>query len=102
MTAWTDNRQKSAPRKRPVPKMPEGYYSGDRPNPNLRAFVEAHLRERPYDPETDKYDVPAFDHPIETTKATAIDRRPAATFITKNYCTHVDEQSLLLDRIYSS
>jgi hypothetical protein len=37
--------------------MPEGYYSRDKPNPNLRAFVEAHLRERPYDPETDKYDV---------------------------------------------
>lgn len=52
--------------------MPEGYYSGDKPNPNLWAFVEAHLKERPYDPETDDYDVPAFDRPIETTKATAI------------------------------
>jgi len=50
--------------KREVPKMPEGYYSGDQPNPNLRAFVEAHLREKPYDPETDDYDVPAFDRPI--------------------------------------
>lgn len=55
-----------------VPKMPEGYYSGDKPNPNLRAFVEQHLKEQPYDPETDDYDVPAFDKPIETTKATAI------------------------------
>lgn len=126
-----------------VPKMPEGYYSGDKPNPNLRAFVEAHIKERPYDPDTDDYDVPAFDKPIETTKATviynmhtywskkphdairqyirhytkpgdlvldpfsgsggtalaalmegrkaiAIDRSPAATFITKNYCTPVD------------
>ncbi len=123
--------------------MPAGYYSGDQPNPNLRAFVEAHLVERPYDPEHDDYDVPAFNKPIETTKATAIynmhtywskkphdairqyiehytepgdlvldpfcgsggtalaalmtgrkavaiDRSPAATFITKNYCTPVD------------
>jgi DNA modification methylase len=130
-----------------VPKMPEGYYSGDKPNPNLRAFVEQHLKERPYDPETDDYDVPAFDTPIETTKATAIynmhtywskkphdairqyirhytkpgdlvldpfcgsggtalaalmegrkaiaiDRSPAATFITKNYCTPVDVDEL--------
>lgn len=132
---------------RDVPKMPEGYYSGDKPNPNLRAFVEAHLRDKPYDPETDDYDVPAFDTPIETTKATAIynmhtywskkphdairqyidhytepgdmvldpfcgsggtalaavmdgrkaiaiDRSPAATFITKNYCTPVDVNEL--------
>ena len=133
--------------KKPVAKMPEGYYSGDRPNPNLRAFVEQHQQERPYDPETDDFDVPAFDKPIETTKATAIynmhtywskkphdairqyirhytipgdlvldpmcgsggtalaalmegrkaiaiDRSPAATFITKNYCTPVDVDEL--------
>ena len=126
-----------------IPQMPKGYYSGDKPNSNLRAFVEAHLKEKPYDPTTDDYDVPAFDKPIETTKATAIynmhtywskkphdairqyirhytkpgdlvldpfcgsggtalaaliesrkaiaiDRSPAATFITKNYCTPVD------------
>lgn len=130
-----------------IPQMPEGYYSGDKPNPNLRAFVEQHLQERPYTPETDDYDVPAFDKPIETTKATAIynmhtywskkphdairqyirhytrpgdlvldpfcgsggtalaalmegrkaiaiDRSPAATFITKNYCTPVDVDEL--------
>ena len=122
--------------------MPDGYYSGDKPNPNLRAFVEAHLKERPYDPATDDYNAPAFNKPIETTKATAIynitywskklhdairqyirhytkhgdlvldpfcgsgstalaallenrkaiaiDRSPAATFITKNYCTPVN------------
>ena len=147
MTTWTDERKKPAQNRREIPKMPEGYYSGDKPNPNLRAFVEAHLLERPYDPETDKYDVPAFDHPIETTKATAIynmhtywskkphdairqyirhytkpgdlvldpfcgsggtalaalmegrkaiaiDRSPAATFITKNYCAPVDVEEL--------
>lgn len=130
-----------------VPKMPEDYYSGDKPNPNLRAFVEAHLKEWPYDSATDDYAVPAFDKPIETTKATAIynmhtywskkphdairqyirhhtkpgdlvldpfcgsggtalaalmdgrkaiaiDRSPAATFITKNYCTPVDVDGL--------
>jgi hypothetical protein len=27
--------------------MPVGYYSGDKPNPNLRAFVEQHIKERP-------------------------------------------------------
>jgi len=130
-----------------IPEMPAGYYSGDQPNPNLKAFVEQHLQERPYDPSTDDYDVPAFDQPIETTKATAIynmhtywskkphdairqyirhytqpgdlvldpfcgsggtalaalmegrkaiaiDRSPAATFITKNYCTPVDVKEL--------
>ncbi|HOV81589.1 MAG TPA: DNA methyltransferase, partial [Methanothrix sp.] len=145
MTAWTDNRHKSAQRKRPVPKMPEGYYSGDRPNPRLREFVEENMR--PYDPATDRYDVPPFNEPITTTKATAIynmhtywskkphdairqyirhytrpgdivldpfcgsggtalaalmegrkaiaiDRSPAATFITKNYCTPVDVDKL--------
>jgi DNA modification methylase len=125
--------------------IPEGYYSGDKPNPNLRKFVEEHAT--PYDPETDDYDVPAFNTPIETTKATAIynmhvywskkphtairqyiqhytrpgdivldtfcgsggtalvalldgrkaiaiDRSPAATFITKNHCTPVDTGAL--------
>ena len=133
--------------KQKIPQMPEGYYSGDKPNPNLRAFVERHILEHPYHPETDDYDVPAFDKPIETTKATAIynmhtywskkphdairqyirhytkpgdlvldpfcgsggtalaalmegrkaiaiDRSPAATFITKNYCTPVDVEEL--------
>ena len=128
-------------------QMPEGYYSGDQPNPHLRAFVEAHLAGHPYDPEQDRYNVPAFTQPIETTKATAIynmhtywskkphdairqyirhytqpgdlvldpfcgsggtalaalmegraaiaiDRSPAATFITKNYCTPVDPLAL--------
>lgn len=55
-----------------VSQMPPGYYSGDQANPNLRAFVEAHLVERPYDPEHDDYNVPAFNRPIETTRATAI------------------------------
>lgn len=133
--------------KQTVPKMPDGYYSGDKPNPNLRAFVEQHQKDKPYDPATDDYDVPAFDKPIETTKATAIynmhtywskkphdairqyiqhytqrgdlvldpfcgsggttlaalaegckaiaiDRSPAATFITKNYCTPVKVEAL--------
>ena len=130
-----------------VPRMPEGYYSGDKPNPRLRAFVEQHLQEKPYDPVNDEYDIPAFDKAIKTTKATAIynmhtywskkphdairqyikhytepgdlvldpfcgsggtalaalmegrkaiaiDRSPAATFITKNYCSPVDVEEL--------
>jgi 16S rRNA G966 N2-methylase RsmD len=128
-----------------APAMPDGYYSGDRPNPNLRRFVEEHAT--PYDPDTDTYNVAAFNQPITTTKATAIynmhtywskkphdairqyvrhytqpgdivldpfcgsggtalaalmegrkavaiDRSPAATFITKNYCTPVDPHAL--------
>jgi len=130
--------------KRDIPQMPEGYYSSG-PNPNLRRFVEEHAT--PYDPEADDYDVPPFDRPITTTKATAIynmhtywskkphdairqyirhytqpgdivldpmcgsggtalaalmegraaiaiDLSPAATFITKNYCTPVDVDEL--------
>lgn len=127
-----------------VPHMPDGYYSSG-PNPNLRKFVEEHSK--PCDPETDNYNVPPFDQPITTTKATAIynmhtywskkphdaiqqyirhytqpgdlvldpfcgsggtalaalmegraaiaiDLSPAATFITKNYCTPVDVDEL--------
>jgi DNA modification methylase len=130
--------------RRPIPQMPEGYYSSG-PNPNLRRFVEEHAT--PYDPATDKYKVKPFDKPITTTKATAIynmhtywskkphdaireyikhytkpgdivldpfcgsggtalaaliegraaiaiDLSPAATFITKNYCTPVDVDEL--------
>ncbi len=130
--------------RRDIPKMPDGYYSSG-PNPNLRRFVEEHAK--PYDPATDDYDVPPFDQPITTTKATAIynmhtywskkphdairqyirhytepgdivldpfcgsggtalaalmegraaiaiDLSPAATFITKNYCTPVDVDEL--------
>ncbi|MEI7449650.1 MAG: hypothetical protein WCJ75_08485 [Desulfomonile sp.] len=33
--------------KKDIPQMLEGYYSGDKPNPNLRAFVEQHIKERP-------------------------------------------------------
>lgn len=127
-----------------IPQMPEGYYSSG-PNPNLRKFIEEHAK--PYDPVIDNYDVPPFDIPITTTKATAIynmhtywskkphdaiqqyirhytqpgdlvldpfcgsggtalaalmdgrkaiaiDLSPAATFITKNYCTPVDVNKL--------
>lgn len=130
--------------KRSVPQMPEGYYSSG-PNPNLARFVAEHAS--PYDPASDDYDVPPFDQPITTTKATAIynmhtywskkphdairqyirhytqpdgmvldpfcgsggtalaalmegraaiaiDLSPAATFITKNYCTPVDVDEL--------
>jgi len=137
--------QPSFPGLSTVAKIPEGYYSGDKPNPNLRRFVEENAT--PYDPESDDYNVRAFNKPIETTKATAIynmhvywskkphtairqyiqhytkpgeivldpfcgsggtalaalldgrkaiaiDRSPAATFITKNHCTPVDTDRL--------
>lgn len=130
-----------------VPSMPEGYFSGDRPNPHLRQFIEDHRT--PYDPRTDKYRVGAFCEAIVTTKATAVynmhvywskkphdairqyvrhfapegsivldpfcgsggtalaalmegrkavavDRSPAATFLTKNHCTPVDPSALRL------
>lgn len=62
---WKDERKKAVQRKRAIPQMPEGYYSRDKPNPNLRTSMEAHLQERPYDPETDKHDVLAFDQAME-------------------------------------
>lgn len=55
-----------------VPEMSDGYYSGDKPNLNLRAFVEEHIKEHPYDAGNDYYNVPAFDRAIEATKANAI------------------------------
>jgi len=58
--------------KKKVPQMPEGYYSGDKPNPNLRAFVEQHIKERPYDPETDDYEALPFNKPLVSSKHTAI------------------------------
>ena len=76
MNQWQNKRQSNPINtiffKTEIPKMPARYYSGDKPNPNLRKFVEDHLKDRPYDPETDNYDVLAFDKPFETTKATAI------------------------------
>jgi hypothetical protein len=53
-----------------TPAMPDGYCSGDKPNPNLRRFVEGHAR--PYDPDTDDYDVPGFDQPIRQTMTTVL------------------------------
>jgi hypothetical protein len=132
--------------------MPEGYYSGDEPNPFIREFIDSFAGT--FDPETDAYETPAFNRPLSTTKATAIynmhvywskksheaireyirhytrpddvvldpfcgsggtavaalmegrkavaiDRSPAATFLTKNYCTLVDPDALLsaLDKV---
>jgi len=54
--------------KKEIPTMPEGYYSGDKPNPILRTFVEQHIKERSYDPATDNYFKKAFvlSHLIST------------------------------------
>jgi DNA modification methylase len=128
-----------------VQAMPEGFYSGDQPNSNLRRFIEEHAT--PYVPEHDEYKAHAFTKAITTTKATAIynmhtywskkphdairqyirhytqpgdvvmdpfsgsggtslaalmenrkavaiDRSPAATFITKNQCFPISPESL--------
>lgn len=50
----------------------EGNYSGDNPNPNLRAFVDAHIEENPYDPSTDDYEVNPSVGSISATKRTAV------------------------------
>lgn len=50
--------------KKKTPKMPAGYYSSDKPNTNLRRFVDEHLEEHPYQPDKDEYDVSPFDEPI--------------------------------------
>lgn len=41
-------------------KMPEGYYSGDKPNPNLRAFVEQHIQTNLRDGIDDEYECKPF------------------------------------------
>jgi len=46
--------------KRIIPQMPDDYYSSG-PNPNLRRFMEEHVK--PYDTATDDYHVPPFDKP---------------------------------------
>jgi len=43
-------------------------YSGDKPNPDLRPFVDAHLESRPFDPDSDAYQVPEFTRSIRTNK----------------------------------
>jgi DNA modification methylase len=43
-------------------RMPEGYYAGDKPNPQLRQFVERHAT--PYFPEQDEYQIEAYRQPL--------------------------------------
>jgi 16S rRNA G966 N2-methylase RsmD len=47
-------------------------YSGDKPNPFLQSFVEAHLKSHLLDPHWDEYHVEEFAQPIETTKNSPI------------------------------
>jgi len=72
MARKKDPKQLTLQAKKPVARMSDGYYSGDKPNPNLRNFIENHLKERPYNPETDDYDIQAFSEPIKASKATVI------------------------------
>ena len=155
----TKNKAASASRTLPgfesAGQMPDGYYSGDKPNPNLRRFAQENAT--PYEPEADRYDVPPFCKAITLSRATAvyhmhtywskkphdaicqyiahhtqpgdlvldplcgsggtalaammqgrsaiaIDRSPAATFITANYCTPQDTTTLrrLFDEVERS
>lgn len=101
-------RQLTLDGKKQIPKMPEGYYSGDKPNPNLRGFIEQHIKDNPYDPDTDNYNVSAFSKPIKTTKATAIYRMH--TYWSKkpydairNYISHyTNKEDLVLDPMCGS
>ena len=143
MTGWKDERKNAVQRKRRYRRCRKATTPG--PTPTCGQFVEEHCHA--LRPETDDYDVPPFDQPITTTKATAIynmhtywskkphdairqyirhytkpgdlvldpfcgsggtalaalmegrnaiaiDLSPAATFITKNYCTPVDVDEL--------
>ncbi len=47
-------------------------YAGDKPNPELRSFVERRIDERPYDPSGYDYQRSDFTQPIETTKNSPI------------------------------
>ncbi len=47
-------------------------YSGDKPNPGLREFMEAHLKDRPFRQDDDCYHVEDFCRPIETTRNSAV------------------------------
>jgi len=49
-----------------------GYYSGDKPNATLAAFVHEHAAQRPYDPSTDTYSAEIFASALESTRSTAI------------------------------
>lgn len=52
-----------------VPDMPEGYYSGDKPNQNLRAFIDAHLKSRQ---ECAQFSPQPYLKTIKATKANAV------------------------------
>jgi DNA modification methylase len=53
-----------------APAMPEGFYSGDQPNGNLRRFVEE--QGTSYDHDSDRYSVLAFQEAITLSRATSI------------------------------
>jgi hypothetical protein len=65
-----DTDQRTFESLRPTQSSAAVSYAGDKPNPELRGFVERNAT--PYDPTAADYTVPAFNKPIETTKATAI------------------------------
>lgn len=48
-------------------QMPEEHYSGDKPNPALRSFVEEHQNDNPYNVESDNYNISGFNKPIDST-----------------------------------
>lgn len=55
-----------------VPKMPEGYYSGDKPNRNLYSFVQEHQAAKPNTQDADDYDRAAPKEPTYGRKNTSV------------------------------
>ena len=51
-------------------QMPAGYYSGDKPNPNVVHFVEEHATT--FDTSTDDHCTEGLGKAIDTTKATSL------------------------------
>ena len=101
--------------KKDIPKMPEGYYSGNKPIETTKATaiynMHTYWSKKPHDAIRQyvrHYTKPgdlvldpfcgsggtALAALMDGCKAIAIDRSPAATFITKNYCTPVDVEEL--------
>ncbi|MCX6345186.1 MAG: DNA methyltransferase [Armatimonadetes bacterium] len=102
----SDNEQNGVLFHRDIPKMPEGYYSGDKPNLNLREFVEANRNHDPTD--SDRSHTQAIDRPSYGRKNTHVynmhlywSKKPHEAI--DDYITHfTEEEDLVLDPMCGS